>query len=217
MKETGLFDRLSSGGVILCLGAHSDDIEIGCGGAIRKLIDASKDLTVHWIILSASGVRDREARSSAETMLSSAKNSKIEIRDFRNGFFPYQATEIKEYFETLKILKNPDLIFTHYSHDRHQDHRLVSELTWNTYRDHLILEYEIPKYDGDLTSPNVFVALNDEQVKAKQVHLMSHFESQHDKQWFTPETFSSLCRIRGIECNSPTGFAEGFHSRKLVL
>jgi LmbE family N-acetylglucosaminyl deacetylase len=217
MKETGLFDRLGSGGVILCLGAHSDDIEIGCGGAIRKLVDARKDLTVHWIVLSASGVRGREARSSAETMLSSATHSKIEIRDFRNGFFPYQATDIKEYFETLKTLQNPDLIFTHYGHDRHQDHRLVSELTWNTFRDHLILEYEIPKYDGDLRSPNVFVTLSQAQVQAKQEHLMSHFKSQQDKQWFTEDTFSSLCRLRGIECNSPTGFAEGFHSRKIIL
>jgi LmbE family N-acetylglucosaminyl deacetylase len=217
MRETGLFDRLGSGGVILCLGAHSDDIEIGCGGAIRKLADASNDLTVHWIVLSASGVRDREARSSAEAMLSSAKNSKIEIRDFRNGFFPYQATDIKEYFETLKTLQNPDLIFTHCGHDRHQDHRLVSELTWNTFRDHLILEYEIPKYDGDLRSPNVFVTLSQAQVQTKQEHLMSHFKSQQDKQWFTEDTFSSLCRLRGIECNSPTGFAEGFHSRKIIL
>ena len=217
MMESGLFDRLRSGGVVLCLGAHSDDIEIGCGGTLRKLIAQNKDLTVHWVVFSASGVREREARSSAEQFLGSAKKLKIEIATFRNGFFPYVATEIKEFFESLKELPEPDLIFTHYRDDRHQDHRLVSELTWNTFRDHLILEYEIPKYDGDLGSPNVFVTLSDAEISAKEDHLMSFFKSQHDKQWFTKDTFSSLCRIRGIECNSPTGFAEGFYGRKVVL
>jgi LmbE family N-acetylglucosaminyl deacetylase len=217
MQSCGLFDQLGKGGVVLCLGAHSDDIEIGCGGTIRKLIEQSKGLTINWVILSASGIREGEARSSAQAILALAKDSQIEIKHFRNGFFPYVATEIKEFFETLKALPRPDVIFTHCRHDRHQDHQLVSELTWNTFRDHLILEYEIPKYDGDLLSPNVFVTLSDSQVKAKQDHLHTFFKSQHDKQWFTEDTFSSLCRIRGIECNSPTGYAEGFYGRKIVL
>ena len=214
---SGLLHQIPSDGFVLCLGAHSDDIEIGCGGTIRKVIDTCKDLTIHWVVFSAGGVREREARSSAEHILAPIESSKIEIRNFRNGFFPYVATEIKEYFETLKTLPKPDLIFTHCGHDHHQDHRIISELTWNTFRDHLILEYEILKYDGDLRSPNVFVTLSDDQLRAKQDHLMAFFKSQHDKPWFTKDAFSSLCRIRGIECNSPTGFAEGFYGRKLVL
>ena len=217
MIASGLIERLTAGGVLLCLGAHSDDIEIGCGGTLRKLVDQSQDLTVLWIVFSASSVREREARSSATDILGAADQSKITIMSFRNGFFPYIATEIKEYFETLKRLPSPDLIFTHYGKDRHQDHRVVSELTWNTFRDHLILEYEIPKYDGDLGSPNLFVTLTHDEVKTKQNHLQTHFESQHDKRWFTDSTFSSICRIRGVECNSPTGFAEAFYGRKMLL
>jgi LmbE family N-acetylglucosaminyl deacetylase len=217
MKSSGLFDQLGPGGTVLCLGAHSDDIEIGCGGAIRRLIGECEGVTVYWIVFSANGLREREARSSAEDFLGFVQDSRVEIKDFRNGFFPYIATEIKEYFETLKSLRKPDLIFTHCGHDRHQDHRVISELTWNTFRDHLILEYEIPKYDADLRSPNIFVTLSADQVKAKQDHLVKHFKSQHDKQWFTGETFGSLCRLRGIECNSPTGYAEAFYCRKLLV
>ncbi len=217
MMASGFIDRLGTGGVVLCLGAHSDDIEIGCGGTLRKLIDQSKGLTVYWMVFSASGIREREARSSAEKMLAATKKSKITVLDFRNGFFPYIASEIKESFESLKKLPTPDLIFTHYRNDRHQDHKVISELTWNTFRDHLILEYEIPKYDADLASPNLFVPLSDEQLVAKQHHLTEHFKSQHDKQWFTNDTFAGLCRIRGIECNSPTGFAEAFYGRKVLL
>ena len=217
MIASGLIDRLSSGGVVLCLGAHSDDIEIGCGGTIRKLVDQSTDLTVYWVVFSASGVREREARSSAEDILAATKKSIIKIKTFRNGFFPYVATELKEFFESLKEIPTPDLILTHYREDRHQDHRLVSELTWNTFRNHLILEYEIPKYDADLGSPNIFVTLNDDQLKGKQEHLVKHFKSQHGKRWFTNDTFASICRIRGIECNSPTGFAEAFYGRKVLL
>lgn len=215
--QASLSDRLGPGGVVLCLGAHSDDIEIGCGGTIQRLIAENADLTVHWIVFTASGIREREARCSAKKILESAKSSDIRINSFRNGFFPYVATEIKEFFESLKELPKPDLVFTHYTNDRHQDHKLLSDLTWNTFRDHLILEYEIPKYDGDLSSPNVFVTLSEDQVIAKQDHLMEFFKSQHGKQWFTKDTFSSMCRIRGIECNSPTGFAEGFYGRKVVL
>ena len=217
MMASGLIDRLNSGGIVLCLGAHSDDIEIGCGGTVRKLVDQSTDLTVYWVVFSASGVREREARASAEDILAATKTPKITIKNFRNGFFPYVATEIKEFFESLKRLPTPDLILTHYQNDRHQDHRLVSELTWNTFRDHLIFEYEIPKYDADLGSPNIFITLNNDQMKAKQDHLMKYLKSKQGKQWVTNDTFASICRIRGIECNSPTGFAEAFYGRKVLL
>ena len=217
MISTGFFDRIETKAVVLCLGAHSDDIEIGCGGILRMLTEKCRDLTVHWIVLSAEGARAREARSSAEAILTATQRRTIEIKTFRNGYFPYVATEIKEYFETLKTLPEPDLIFTHCGTDRHQDHRLVSDLTWNTFRNHMILEYEIPKYDGDLQSPNVFVPLHRDELTAKTQHLMTHFESQHDKQWFTSKTFEAICRIRGIECNSPTGFAEAFYGRKIIL
>jgi len=217
MMTTGVIDRLKSGRVILCLGAHSDDIEIGCGGTLNRIVESSSDLTVIWVVFSADGTREREARSSAEQLLAPVSNSTIEIQQFRNGYFPYVASEMKEFFETLKGLPNPDLIFTHFRNDLHQDHRLVSELTRNTFRDHMILEYEIPKFDADLGSPNTFVTLSADQLRKKQEHLAEHFKSQHDKQWFTDDTFSSLCRIRGIECNSPTGFAEGFHCRKAIL
>lgn len=217
MIQSGFFERLRHGGVVLCLGAHSDDIEIGCGGAIQRLVQVGENLTVYWVVFSATGIREQEARASAEDMLSAAAKRNIIIKSFRNGFFPYVGTEIKDFFESMKDLGAPDLIFTHYREDRHQDHRVVSELTWNTFRDHLILEYEIPKYDADLSSPNVFVTLDDRQLKAKEEHLMTHFKSQQDKQWFTRDTFASLCRIRGIECNSPTGFAEAFHCRKILF
>ena len=217
MIVTGLIDKLSSGSTILCIGAHSDDIEIGCGGTIRRIVDQGKDLSIYWVVLSASGDREREARSSAEQLLASIDNSEITISNFRNGFFPYVATEIKEYFESLKRLPTPDLILTHYRGDAHQDHRTVSELTWNTFRDHLILEYEIPKYDGDLGSPNVFVALDEDQISSKKDHLMKFFKSQHGKHWFSENVFESLSRIRGIECSSPTGFAEAFYARKMLL
>ena len=217
MITTDLINGINADGVVMLIGAHSDDIEIGCGGTIRKLVAKNKNLTYYWIVLSANGLRQREAHSSASSILSGSKNSKVMIMNFRNGFFPFVASEIKEFFESLKELQAPDLIFTHFRDDRHQDHRTVSELTWNTFRSNLILEYEIPKYDGELGSPNVFVTLTNDELNAKQAHLYKHFTSQHNKQWFTHNTFKSLCRIRGIECNSPTGFAEAFHGRKILL
>jgi LmbE family N-acetylglucosaminyl deacetylase len=217
MIASGLLAHLSRGSVILCIGAHSDDIEIGCFGTIQKLVKESDDLTVCWVVLAAKGIREAEARASAEEIIGSTEDSKIIIKNFRNGYFPYVATEIKDYFETLKQLPNPDLILTHSREDLHQDHRLVGELTWNTYRNHLILEYEIPKYDGDTGSPNAFVPLSKEEMNAKLDHLARHFESQHDKQWYSSDTFSGLSRLRGIECNAPSGAAEAFYARKLVL
>lgn len=202
---------------ILCLGAHSDDIEIGCGGTILKLIEIYPDLNVTWVVLGAKGKREQEAINSAEDFLGSVNRKKIIVKGFRDGFFPYIGGEIKDYFEELKQEVNPDLIFTHYRQDLHQDHRLTSELTRNTFRDHWIWEYEIPKYDGDLSSPNLFVHLNKSICQQKIQHLMKHFRTQSNKQWFTDETFTSILRIRGIESNATQQYAEGFYCHKTVF
>lgn len=201
---------------ILCLGAHSDDIEIGCGGTILKLTRDYPHTEILWVVFSADGLRIREARRSAHSFLSKAERGTVEIKDFRGSFFPFQGEQIKEYFETLKCFK-PDLVFTHYRDDRHQDHRILSDLAWNTFRNHLILEYEIPKYDGDLGSPNLFVELDGRTVKRKVTALCRYFLTQGNKHWFGPETFRGLMRLRGMECASPSGFAEAFYCRKLVL
>ena len=217
MQSDWLLSKLRPGGTVLCLGAHSDDIEIGCGGTLLKLAEQVPGLTVHWVVLCAKGRRAEEARASAEHVLEGVANRQILLEEFRNGFFPYIGAEIKEYFESLKTLESPDVILTHCLHDRHQDHRTVAELTWNTFRDHAVLEYEIAKYDGDLGSPNAFVTLTEGTLAKKIEILDTHFGSQRDKQWFTADTFRGLCRLRGIECNSPTGLAEAFYARKLVL
>ncbi len=202
---------------VLCLGAHCDDIEIGCGGSVLKLARDHPGLRVHWVVLSSDGVRAKEALSSAELFLKDAGPKDVVLKEFRNSFFPYQGAEIKEFFEgSLKAL-SPDLIFTHTRQDLHQDHRLVSELTWNTFRDHLILEYEVPKYDGDLGAPNVFVPLDDALARMKVRTILECFGSQRDKHWFTEDTFLGLMRLRGVESNSAGGHAEGFYGRKLTL
>lgn len=202
---------------ILCLGAHSDDIEIGCGGTILKLIQTYSNLNFYWIVFSAGPRRDIEAYASAETFLKQTPNKKILVKDFKDGFFPYTGAEIKTYFEQLKQEVNPDLIFTHCRHDLHQDHRVISDLTWNTFRDHLILEYEIPKYDGDLGAPNLFVHLDEPTCQRKITCLLDHFQTQTNKHWFTAETFLSILRLRGIESKAPHNYAEAFYSRKMVL
>ena len=204
-------------GQILCLGSHSDDIEIGCGGTILKLIEMYPHLNIYWVVFGATGVREQEATKSAESLLSSIKHKNIVIKGFKDGFFPYIGGEIKLYCEQLKQQVNPDLILTHYGQDLHQDHRLISELTKNTFRNHLIWEYEIPKYDGDLSSPNVYVHLERSHCQQKIQHLMNHFQTQNNKQWFTEETFNSILRIRGIESNAPQQYAEGFYCRKTVF
>lgn len=201
---------------ILCLGAHSDDIEIGCGGAILKLISKYPNLSFHWVVFSAGQQRAEEARASAEVFLKGAKEKNVVIKDFKDGFFPYQGVEIKEYFEQLKEM-SPDIILTHYRQDLHQDHRLISDLTWNTFRNHLILEYEIPKYDGDLGSPNLFVHLDESTCQSKIQYILEHFRTQENKHWFTGETFLALLRLRGIESKAPDGYAEAFYCRKIVL
>jgi LmbE family N-acetylglucosaminyl deacetylase len=201
---------------ILCLGAHSDDIEIGCGGTILKLIRTYPHASIHWITLSANSQRAEEARASAEAFLCRAETKEVAVESFLDGFFPYIGAEIKVYFEQLKDI-NPDLIFTHYRNDLHQDHRIVSELTWNTFRNHFILEYEIPKYDGGLGSPNLFVHLDEEICQEKVKYILESFITQRGKQWFTEDTFLSLLRLRGVESNSPDKYAEAFYCRKMTL
>jgi len=202
---------------MLCLGAHADDLEIGCGGTMMKLIEEGRLPVVTWIVFGAEGERAREARQSANCLLAPVEKKEIVIHSFRDGFFPFLRAEIKEYFEQLKTIVSPDLIFTHYRDDGHQDHRLINELTWNTFRDHLILEYEIPKYDGDLGSPNIFVPLDGPICRRKIRHLMETFKTQHSKRWFTEDLFAALLRIRGMECNAQSTFAEAFYCRKLAL
>jgi LmbE family N-acetylglucosaminyl deacetylase len=202
---------------ILALGAHADDIEIGCGGTILKLTEAFPKCVVTWVVLSAEGQRADEARWSGEAFLRCAAERRLIIESFRDGFFPYSGADVKDFFERLKAEVAPDLIFTHYGSDLHQDHRLVSELTWNTFRDHLIFEYEVPKYDGDLGAPNVFVHLTQNIVQLKIEMIMSNFVSQSERHWFTEDVFRSTLRLRGLESNSPSRYAEGLYSRKLVL
>ena len=201
---------------ILCLGAHADDIEIGCGATVLQLADHYPNCIFYWIVFSADGVRAEEARRSAASFAKSATIKGPEIKAFTDGFMPYSGSKVKSTFEELKAI-SPDLIFTHNRHDAHQDHRLLAELTWNTFRDHLILEYEIPKYDGDLGRPNIFVPLEETFTREKVKYIMESFMSQRQKRWFEPETFFSIMRLRGMECNSSSGYAEAFYSSKLTL
>lgn len=200
---------------VLCLGAHSDDIEIGCGGTMLRFLRERGDVSVRWVVLTGNEQRAEEARRSAALFLEHARESEVVVHGFRDGFLPYVGAEVKDAFEGLKDGPTPDLIFTHHGRDLHQDHRLLSELTWNTFRDHLVLEYEIPKYDGGLATPNFFMPIDKGTLRQKTDLLMRMFATQRDKRWFTPETFEGLMRLRGIEGASPTGYAEGFHLRKV--
>jgi LmbE family N-acetylglucosaminyl deacetylase len=202
---------------VLVLGAHSDDAEIGCGGTILKLISDGVIESLRWVVLSGTEERIEEARVSAEAMLAGVPDCQILQPGFRDGFFPYDGAGIKAFFEELKRDFQPDLIFTHQRHDLHQDHRITCELTWNTFRNHFILEYEVPKYDGDMGAPNAFVPLESDIVQHKIDHLMTHFVTQTSRRWFTPDLFSGLMRLRGMECQSPTSHAEAFYCRKVVL
>src|ERR1700685_2984179 len=201
---------------ILCLGAHSDDIEIGCGGTILRLASQYPDCQLNWAVFSATGQRESEARHAAQLFAGSQLRAQF-MKAFQDGFMPFVGSEVKAVFETELKQLSPDLVFTHNGKDAHQDHRLISELTWNTFRNHLILEYEIPKYDGDLGRPNLFVGLESPLYQQKVDYLLEAFESQRGKPWFAPETFLGLMRIRGMEANSPSGYAEAFHCRKLVV
>ena len=202
---------------ILCLGAHSDDIEIGCGGALLRLTAMYSQADVHWVVFAAAGKRAEEAHQSASLFLQQAAQTQVTVKTFRDGYFPYEGPLIKDSFEDLKASVEPDIIFTHYGVDAHQDHRLVSELTWNTWRNHLICEYEIPKYDGDLGRPNLFVPLSADLAERKIDHLMEVFRTQRSRDWFSRDTFWSLMRLRGVEARSPHGLAEAFYCRKLSL
>jgi LmbE family N-acetylglucosaminyl deacetylase len=202
---------------VLCLGSHSDDIEIGCGGTILRLAEDYPGCDFHWVVFSAIGVREAEAKYAAGLFVSSPHLKGPFLRSFPDGFMPFVGAELKAEFEELKRTMSPDLIFTHNRKDAHQDHRLIAELTWNTFRDHFILEYEIPKYDGDMGRPNIFVPLEPAVCKKKVDYLMEAFQSQQQKRWFKPETFWSLMQLRGMECNAPGGYAEAFYCRKLVI
>jgi LmbE family N-acetylglucosaminyl deacetylase len=213
LQLAGPGDHLS----VLCLGAHSDDIEIGVGATLLSLMAKGVRLDVLWCVLSGADDREREARSSAAEFLSGAASAKVEVMSFRDGFFPEQGEPIKSWFEALKTRFDPDLILTHRRDDAHQDHREVSRLTWNTFRDHFILEYEIPKWDGDIGQPNLYVAVSAAVLQRKIDLLMLHFGSQRSKQWFDEETFRGLARLRGMECRAPERYAEAFFGRKLSL
>jgi LmbE family N-acetylglucosaminyl deacetylase len=202
---------------ILCLGAHCDDIEIGAGGSLLRLLSERPRSSVHWAIFSSTPEREQEARGSAADFLAGAGRAQVEVHAFRESFFPSAGAGIKEEFEKLKRALKPDLVFTHRTDDLHQDHRTVGELTWNTFRDHLIAEYEIPKYEGDLGRPNLYVPLPRALALRKIELLQKHYRTQAARAWFKAENFEALLRLRAIECNAPDGFAEGLYARKLAL
>lgn len=202
---------------VLCLGAHSDDIEIGCGGTILKLLAGRANVSVVWVVLSGDRARQREARAAARLFLRGAAAARVDCHDFRISYFPSETPRIKDVFEELKASVQPDVIFTHTRHDLHQDHRVVCELTWNTFRSHTILEYEIVKYDGDTGAPNIFVELPKAVLDRKTRHLMKCFGTQRDKQWFSADTFAGIARLRGVQSAAKQGFAEAFYARKLNI
>lgn len=201
---------------ILCLGAHCDDIEIGCGGTVLRLLEENPGATISWIVFSSNELRAAEFYASSRYFLGEGNGRMSMVHDFSDGYFPHAYKEIKDIFERMKLELNPDLIFTHFRNDLHQDHRIISELTRNTFRNHLVLEYEIPKYDGDFGSPNFFVQLSDEVCRRKIDNIIKNYASQAERGWFTEDTFSAVLRLRGVEANSPTRFAEGFYSWKMV-
>jgi LmbE family N-acetylglucosaminyl deacetylase len=202
---------------VLCLGAHGDDIEIGCGGTLLRMIKKSKSIEFYWLVLTSNPTRAEEAKRSANAFLSGARDKTVVVKSFRDGFLPYLGPPVKECFEELKKVFRPDLIFTHCRHDLHQDHRLVCELTWNTFRDHFILEYEVPKYDADLRSPNFFVPLSEAHARKKVKNLMRYFTTQQNKHWFSEELFYGLMRVRATEAAFSTRYAEAFYCRKFIL
>jgi LmbE family N-acetylglucosaminyl deacetylase len=201
----------------LFLGAHADDIEIGCGATVRKLVQRFPDAEYSWVVLTSDATRADEARSAAQSFLAGADRVCIEVEDFRDGYLPFVGSEVKDYFEALTTKCSPDVIFTHYHGDAHQDHRLVAELTWNTFRDHTILEYEVPKFDGDLGAPNLFVEVDEEECREKIRLILEQFPSQRSRRWFDEPTFRALLRLRGLECNAADGLAEAFYARKVVV
>jgi len=202
---------------LVFIGAHSDDLEIGCGATVLKWLAGRRPVEVTWVVLSAEGPRASEARASARALLARASAKTIFVGEFRDCYFQTQYSALKAHFESLTRAVEPDIVFSHRLEDRHQDHRLVAELTWNTWRNHMILEYEIPKYDADLGNPNVFVPVSASFARRKVRNLERNFASQRSKSWFTSDTFMGLMRIRGLECRSESGFAEAFHARKVTM
>lgn len=202
---------------LLCLGAHSDDIEIGAGGTILSLIGAGHELNVVWCVASAAGSRRAEAEESAAAFLAGASSWRTVCGSFKDSYFPYVGAELKAWVEEIKGMVSPDIVLTHRRDDAHQDHRELSGLTWNAFRNHLVLEYEIPKWDGDLGQPNFYVPLSGAQMERKIALLEAHFATQRSKDWFDPETFRGLARLRGMECRAKERYAEAFHARKLVM
>jgi LmbE family N-acetylglucosaminyl deacetylase len=202
---------------VLVLGAHPDDIEIGCGGTLLRLLATRDDVEVTWVVFTSNEVRALEAKASAETFLAGARRTQIVVKGYRDGFLPYSGAAVKDEFEALKGLVSPDLILTHAREDRHQDHRLISDLTWNTWRDHVVLEYEIPKWDGDFGSPNVFAPIPEAVLERKIELLQRAFPSQAGKKWFSAELFRGVARVRGLECGAAEGLAEAYYARKIVV
>jgi LmbE family N-acetylglucosaminyl deacetylase len=202
---------------VLCLGCHADDIEIGCGGSVLRLLEEHPGTEVWWVVLSGEPERAEEARRSAAAWLAGAGQRQVICGDFRDRYFPAQWERVKDFLHGIAARVEPDLIFTHRRDDAHQDHRLIGELTWNAFRNHLIWEYEIPKYEGDMGQPNVFLALDEAICRRKVELLRDAFPSQQEKPWFTADAFWAVLRLRGLECNSPSRFAEGFYARKTLI
>jgi len=217
MHQLPLGLKTGSSSSILALGAHCDDIEIGCGGTLLALRESLPEAKIHWVVFTSSEVRRKETLESIRMLFGESGPDLIRMESFRDGHLPYQASAVKDIFEELKREHTPDLIFTHYRHDLHQDHRLVNELTWNTWRDQVILEYEIPKYDGDIGQPNVFFPLTAAQAERKTGAILQAYQSQAGKRWLDEETLRGMLRIRGMESNASERYAEAFHGRKLVL
>jgi len=202
---------------ILCIGAHCDDIEIGCGGSLLALQKQYPQCRIHWLVLTSIPSRRQEAMTAMKKLVRVAARGNVRICELQDGFLPACFADAKTQFEAMKRLVDPDLIFTHHEFDRHQDHNLASEMTWQTFRDHMIWEYEIPKYDGDLVTPNLYVPLNASLAVRKVNVIVRTFRSQGMKSWFSAENLLAAMRIRGLESRASSGFAEAFHCRKLVM
>jgi len=202
---------------VLCVGAHCDDIEIGCGASLLRLQAHDRKVTVDWVVLCGSADRRKETLSALNMFLEPRNRGECLHGGFPDGRLPAVYSSVKDYFESLKERARPDVIFCHEREDRHQDHRIVNEMVWSTFRDHLVLEYEIPKWDGGLGQPNLYIPVDERQVLAKADALLEAYPSQAGKDWFKRDVFVALMRMRGLECRSPSGYAEAFHARKIRL
>lgn len=201
---------------VVALGAHADDIEIGAGGLIQRLVADTPSLSIRWLVASATPERRREAEKASSRLVGSVSDCTLDIGDLRDGFLPFLGPAPKEWLIRHAGFE-PDIVICPRGEDLHQDHRLVGQLAWQVFRSSLIFEYEIPKYEGDLGRPNVYVVLDRATAERKVATILEAFPSQRSRRWFEPETFWALLRLRGIEAASPTGFAEAFHASKIVL